>query len=106
MRVNCRKLFSLKSMMLVSGALGVLQIGPHACHPGRIHQGTRRGSTNHEHYLILSAAHSALFPGSDFTPSFSGFQKQTAALTLQRLTLVTDGRRHTRGCREASSLSA
>jgi hypothetical protein len=27
MRVNCRKLFSLKSMMLVSGALGVLQIG-------------------------------------------------------------------------------
>jgi hypothetical protein len=47
-----------------------------------------------------------LFSGSDFTPSFSRFQKQTAALTLQRLTLVTESRRHTRGSREASSLSA
>jgi hypothetical protein len=69
MRVNCRKLFSLKSMMLVSGALGVLQIGS----------------------LELVRAEQL---------------RQTAASILQRLTLVTDGRRHTRGCREASSLSA
>jgi hypothetical protein len=40
---------------------------------------------SHEHFLILSAAHSALFPGSDFIPSFSRVPKADRCFDLTKI---------------------